>query len=766
MANFEIIWNARISGVTPGTAVGLFLVYNGANYIPATTANLALFTEVRGCIYAIPSSTTAIIQQVGDVDASITGCTNAAFGYAVLNPAGYAVWAAIAAPGDTVVGTFEGTMLRLSLSGAGSSGATSANGVQVISPLDFGATGVGNADADTQGFDNAVQAIRDAGYYLQTGYELYITPLPLGRHYRLNRPIVMNSDGSGSFSGVRISGGTDTPNGAYGGALIRWYMPNVAFSNATVTVSALDDSTGAGPTHRNTVAVTLGGAAVVAAIAAGLALGDRLWCSASSHADFVGPHTIRAISATTITVGGWDNAASYPGSMTGLYMRRRDFMFESNGRENLFTNITVEVYEPTAYLDSVISTSKSPNAGADADTAIGVDNIHATAPTGELGNIVEVGTEFLPLAGSSDLITDPNTGLSVVISPNNCDVYRLSGNFLGAGASGFVIYSTNTTQQSRAHIVHNNASINGDAGSNGVIGVGVWGAAGSRQGSISISGYELTGNAHAGPMIRTGIINAPNLYVYPNMENGGQLLSMNLYAGQSIQGMTFLSGYFNLAGDTGATGYVRDPFIDVSNCTMQFFGSNFTLTSNSNVGGGVSWFRFWAQTPSLTLIGCTIPHQNMLNGGFQFKYGTVSGGYAKLTMIGCRAYDTNTSTTYEIKNVFNKTITADYNAEYSGGNELTQVSGLSATAVPVDNLAGEATVSTGSTTAVWTRTETSATKLIAIPVPKTVSGGASAGSTRVRSCVATTTEVTITVEADPGGVTESVVFGIMQVRAP
>lgn len=760
VANFEIVWNARISGVTAGTAVGLFLVYNGADYIPATTANLALFTEVRGCIYAIPSSTTAIIQQVGDVDASVTGCTNAAFGYAVLNSTGYAVWAAATAPGATVVGTFEGTMLRLSLSGTGASSATSANGVQVISPLDFGAVGNGIAD-DTVGFQTAWTAINDAGQYLQANYQFYITPLPAGRQYILTDTITMSDDTASKAAGVEITGGTNTPNISYGGALIRWKKPNVAVSAATVTVSAVadtDPSSGTNNRRPTKAAVTLGGASI-AAIAASVSVGDQFYCTASSYGDFLGPHTVRAVTASTVTVGSWDTAGSYPASMTGFSMYRKDYMFRAHGRELSFSNFSVEVYLASAYLQAVVETNESPNPGSTAVSANHFRNIIASAPTGGLNHLVDVAPEYLPLVGNNNYILDGGTGLPLPCHANNNDFFLLDNCQLSANADGYVLHSENVTGQSRGHIVRNCGNVNGD---NGIIGTGEW-STGGRQGSIAGTVEMAVGGNTTGTLFKSGTAQAGNLFYYPHLEGVARLLKMNLYAASSIQPVMVVGGYYNLAGI--GTGKVQSPFIDVSNCTMQIIGASFSMSENSDVVGGINWFRFWASTPSLTLIGCTLPHENMLNGGVQFKYGTVTGGYAKLTMIGCRAYDTNTSTTYEIKNVFNKTITADYNAEYSGGNELTLVSGLSATAVPNVNFIGTATVTGAATTATWTfgSAETSATKLYGWAVPIASTGGPAAGSNRVLTCVVNTTTAVVTVEVAPGGAA-TVTFAIFLAR--
>lgn len=765
MANYEIVWNARISGVT-GTGVGLFLCYNGSAYVPATTANRALYTVIRGVITQnIVTSVAAVIQTGGDVEASVTGVTNQAYGYAVLDANGYAVWSLTQNPGDVVVGVFENGMLRLNLSSAAA--ASSNNEWIVLSVLDFGATGLSdfvNGGAvisdDSDGIENTIQAVRDVGGYLAgANYYIYFPPLPSGRHYNVTRQINFDNDSTGSTVGVVVSGGVGAPSIYQSGALISFRAAAPMFTNKTVTVSAVARTTAVPSDDRrlSSVFVTMSGSDI-AGIASSVSVGDSIEATSGSYTNFNGFHTVVAKTATTITVSACGTAGSYPASITGLGIRRCDYIFYCRSREMRFESLLFMAYGSGTYVEAAIGTGPSPGAGAQECSALNFQDILLRAAGGAVAkHTVDVGREMCPTASSAYML-DVATGYPIAYCPPNCDFFTLDHCFADSGTTGYVLYTTNYTGQSRGHRVTNCAAL----ATNGVMGKDYYCNGTSVNGSIAASLYEPVGGSLSGPLVKMGREQAQTMMVYPHVENVARIVQFERTSGVSQSQVLQLGGYLNLAGDTGTTGAVADWLYEVNNCTMEIVGAPILMTSNSNRGGGVNIFAFRGYRPRLLLIGCTLPHESQLNTGYHFLTDSLSD-YAYITMIGCRVFDG--AALYECDNLYNHRFTANFNATYNNGNRLSSVLGLSGTTVQNVNFIGTATVTGAATTAVWTfgTAETSATKLYGWAVPISSTGGPAAGSNRVLTCAVTTTDATVTVEVAPGGVA-TVTFAIFLAR--
>lgn len=95
---------------------------------------------------------------------------------------------------------------------------------------------------------------------------------------------------------------------------------------------------------------------------------------------------------------------------------------------------------------------------------------------------------------------------------------------------------------------------------------------------------------------------------------------------------------------------------------------------------------------------------------------------------------------------------------------LSGIQGISGTATRANNLRGTATVADAATTAVWTFSAAEVdTSYFITAASATVTGAASAGSSRIRSIAKATDKITITVEAAPGAGT-SVAFDCILIR--
>lgn len=273
---------------------------------------------------------------------------------------------------------------------------------------------------------------------------------------------------------------------------------------------------------------------------------------------------------------------------------------------------------------------------------------------------------------------------------------------------------------------------------------------------------------------------APVSVTYPHVEGLGKLLDASRTSSQSTSSFYVESGYFNITGLV-AFGYaVQNRFFECNNIQATFVKTHFDMTEASDRVGGVNFFFLDGYLPRLVLIGCRLPHPNMLNGRAMFELGTSlvgPGGAAYVTMIDCFAFDAATATHYSIPDCHMQLSTSHPEVTYTGseyqwnpsfghGENHTLVKGISGTATSARNYCKAITISDTSTAGTWTfATAELDTSYHVLVTPCGSSGTPAGGSNRVTAAVTKNTgSFVFNVEAAPGA-GNSVTFICQLVRA-
>lgn len=573
--------------------------------------------------------------------------------------------------------------------------------LKYVSPLKFGATGDGTT-GDAAVINALIQAIGTSGGYRGARVVIDLAPRGASQSWVLDDDLIINDDSTTALAGLIIRGGEGSPGQDYLHLTqISYKRACKKFASKTVTcvASAL---TANGNIQPYNCALKLSGSDIDAlgidqtdVLYREMRISNSSYSAINGYAKIVRYHNSGGTNYLTLAViiaGG--TLGSIPGSIT-LDLTMLDSPIRLNARNAVAKNVYIVADGANVKMEWGVSTSQSPNAGGTANTRCRVHNVTVDSKNGATAvHATNIGAVMLPQSGSG-LYTDSGLGFPLPYMPTNCDYLTLDTVTCSYGASGAFAHTHNTTHQNRGHRFIECGSVGGGrfTSVDSVMDNGLGTS------SMSFSAYECSGGQQRG-MFQLGIAQAPILIVYPHVELAGKLIENAQSSLASKHMVTVLGGYLYIGGQSPTGGYMRSPFVEVNNMDLHCRDVKFSMTGDSPAAGTVL-FKLSGYKPTLTLDGCELPDPDSadgLNGGAHFEIGSITGSDAVINIKDCTQYNYDSASTSNLRNerivrsYATNTAHNQFSATVGDGTNASNLSGISATRYPADNLIGECVV--------------------------------------------------------------------------
>lgn len=440
MANYEIEWEAQVSGTT-GTGVGQWVVYNGTAYVPATAANIASYSIVRGVIITPVVNGVARIQFNGPVPQSVHGLTYSALTpYVVLDTTtALATLSASLGTANVRLGLLDASNLMHITIATGAA-------VYTVEATDFGYVGDGTTDDAP-----AIQAMLDASprsAYLTSGDLILHIPATASGGV-IKTPITARWDTPGNFvGGFILRGGNSSGTSPLTDTVLSVQIPTPN-GGAGVTVTAISIGTSSGYTY-----ATLSGFPANTFTAADV--NSRVEMSGCSNAALNGRGLIcKYISSTSVAV--WCPSTVTNATTVGTWRVLRS-AFRWWTRDCEASGLVFYPHGAGTKLRSIFETTEAPGAGANICTGNHFTSISCTPNGGASCDYVfDFARSIVPEAASSHFVDDGN-GISKPYMVPDVDVMRVTKCSAAAGMKGLMQFDSQL-RQSRQHVFVENGAV-------------------------------------------------------------------------------------------------------------------------------------------------------------------------------------------------------------------------------------------------------------------------------------------------------------------
>ena len=433
-ANYTIQWEATTAGTT-GTGLGQFVVFNGTDYIPAVTANLATYSIVRGVLISAVSNGIAAIQYSGDVDESILGITwDPTKPKVILNKTtGYAQTAASVGISDIELGRFDSSgHLQISLAVATS---TATSIPAVIYADSYGCVGDGVTD-DTAAIQAMIDAIPSLGKGVIRG--------SVGQTFKITSPLnVYETTAAGQRWRLTLAGSSYSYGASQDAtASLVWSGTEKSGAAAAIASKAAFAAPHPQTFFATAYFVTITGLSGITSAD----LGKRLALTGTAGALADGEFPIVSIVSSTSVKVMSVTAVVAPNANNGsIAWRVCETMLHWHTRESSLEDLS---FYATTNVWSAIDFNRANGAGSVQGTWNHYKRIVINGNTGKINIGHQTGGTYVPVVGDYYYALD--SGLPIPYDAYQLDYQTFEDClFYGLGLAGY--YCTNNARQSRSN---------------------------------------------------------------------------------------------------------------------------------------------------------------------------------------------------------------------------------------------------------------------------------------------------------------------------
>ena len=696
--SYEITFGGRFQAglnITTGKVV----VKAGSLYLPATTANVALY-PIAGLVVRyqqVPSANYDVgdIAHAGVWPSSLTGLTAATAGvatYARVTSTGSLenVISTALVAGDQLLGrinTDGDLILAVAQEYLGVEGT---NTRVVVNLLDYGSTE--GASADDAAWDACLTDVPILG-------------IDRVEHngFMLTRPLkVLNSTAGGAINSLEIGGtqgGTDAEPG-----LSKIKIAFTERSGAAASLTSVAGDLGAVDPEQGNIkwnamlltGINHGGDAEV---------GDKVRLSNCANA----AHNCNAVVVsvpdnTSLRVsisGSVATTDANNGTIEWLLLKNA---IQLHGRGHIFEDAQIEI-QNGSYVYSAFSVTNAAATGALSVSELRIRNIRVQ-PTGngvcEYG--CEIGAFTVPTSGHPNSVTE-SSGYLRPWSPTQCDFIHLhdfkvaTDSLSGGGVTSYLgglVRCANTSGQSRGNVFYNCAAIQKEY----IIDIFQDFPSG-KLASMGIDDSFLIGGVITKDCLRAQQDQGAIVINYLHVEQLKRICTVTNSLG-TLNNISINGGYFALTDTGDAAVDMTGMFVLDGGCHIKVRNLDLLYAFTPITTGALARSSSGGIT-ALTFENCTLPAPDVFGAELVHELFTVTNQPIIVTLTNCKLYSTTTTEFNTTPSVSFPVTTLGYPlvAEHNVGSSLL-VRGLSNTNVPASNFVGTVTISGATdTTGVW-----------------------------------------------------------------